>query len=135
MRYYKCDLKTDFKKALGLFWKQFPERRADLAPGGKEPSEQILSSRHYRDNLVPRLDDDGNYMLDSKGRLVEDNAKVRDGNTPQGREKDVPVKLVEKHPWRAINYKWVLSEHKLAAQKIMEDDEMGLGGSKFSCVL
>lgn len=118
-----------------LFKQQFPHE--------KRESNQCLTSRFYRDNDLPAIDENWQFICEgmersghsAAGRKVQRQpAKVRDRASSQ--HKDAPHKLVEKHPLRALSYPWVAAEHKERAQRILEvdrrDEMMGCLSSKLS---
>lgn len=111
-RYMKVDCEMSFKDVMPLFQKRFPDVLRE--------STQCFSSRYYRDNVVPQLDKNGCLMFDEKGKLLVEEAQVRDRNTPEGKAKSVPFTLVDKWPHRAVTYDWVSKEHKAIARLILD---------------
>lgn len=116
-----------------LFFEQFPKRY------DPDATEQILSSRYYRDNSRPELDDKGNWSVDEKGNLKLLSDKVRDRSTAEGKDLDVPASLVDRAPWRVVSGKYdhwkspILEGDKERARKILEgDDPSDTHGSKSS---
>ena len=61
-----------------------------------------MSSRLYRDNVIPILGLNGRPQWDEKGGLVSEPAKVRDRVTEEGKRKGVPYRLVDTYPWRVV---------------------------------
>ncbi|KAG9246784.1 hypothetical protein BJ878DRAFT_416179 [Calycina marina] len=128
-RYMKEDCNLSFAEIQILFQSRFTDVFRD--------SNQCFSSRVYRDNVVPQLDDNGkslsgNLLFDSKGKLLLTEAKVRDRTTPEGKEKCIPYTLVDKWPHRAIKYDWVSEEHKHIARLILQGvDPSDREGSRY----
>lgn len=119
IRYMKEDCNVGWKHHSSKFALQFPDVR---------DSNQGFSSRYYRDNTVPRPDEDWNPVIGEDGKAEWITASVRSRSTPEGRALDIPYTLIEKHPNRALQYSWVSDEHKAEARRI----ELGLAskGSK-----
>ncbi|QSZ30045.1 hypothetical protein DSL72_004563 [Monilinia vaccinii-corymbosi] len=118
IRYYKEDLNKHWPEVLACFRGYFRESQRD--------SEQSLSSRNYRDNYLKMYDSDGKLMRDDNGKIRTISAKVRRRGTPGGREEALPYTLVQKHPERAMRYRWVLEQHKIEARRLaaeMSDQE------------
>jgi len=111
-RYMKLDCEMSFHEVKILFGKRFPEVSRE--------SNQCFSSRYYRDNVIPQLDENGRLMFDDKGKLQLEAVGVRGRNTPEGRAKCVPFTLIDRSPWRAITYDWVSKEHKAIARLILD---------------
>ena len=121
--------KTDM---MPLFFEQFPDRY------DPDATEQILSSRYYRDNRRPLLDKDGKWYVDEKG-LALTSDKVRDRSTAEGKELDVPAMLVERAPWRVVSGKYdhwkspISEADKERAREILKgNDSNDPEGSKFA---
>ncbi|KUJ19513.1 uncharacterized protein LY89DRAFT_780438 [Mollisia scopiformis] len=112
-RYCKVDMKAGWHAIEHNFKIMFPNEREDCTPGG-------LSSRYYRDNFIPRLDLHGNVIYKDGKPLMMD-MKVR--GKDMGECKGCPWTFVERHPWWALKYDWVLQEHKIEAAKIIADIE------------
>jgi len=98
MRYQKEDLSLSWKDIHLLFLTTFPPN--DNSP--PRESDQCMSSRLYRDNVIPILGVNGGPQWDEKGSLVSEPAKVRDRTTEEGKRKGVPYRLVDKYPWRVV---------------------------------
>ncbi|KAI1006417.1 hypothetical protein K3495_g1809 [Podosphaera aphanis] len=81
-------------------------------------SEAALASRSYRDNHV-YAHTDWKLDLNERGAPIRVPARVRNRST--GEDRDYPFKLVEKHPFWAVKYTWVLPEHKARAQEILDE--------------
>lgn len=111
IRYSKVDL--------GLSYKAMGKRFAMLWPG-ESKTEHCFSARFYRDNYVPRIGADGQVVRDDKGEAIMEPAKMRDHKTAAGKERCVPYSLVERYPWRALEYPWVSRKSKVLAQEIMD---------------
>jgi len=111
------------KEDCGFPWKALPAKFAVQFPDadgfGIRDSDQCFSSRGYRDNRRPDLDDDWNLKLGEDGKVVWILAKVRERSTPEGRERQFPYTLVEQRPELAIKYSWVSREHKEMARRIL----------------
>lgn len=108
IRYQREDCGESWQNMLVLWNQQF---------GTKRLTVQCLSSRYYRDNKIPALDECGKPILDRNGKAVMIPAKVRDRNTAEG--KDIPFTFVEKHPYWALRYDWVSPAHKEKARNIL----------------
>lgn len=132
IRYHRVDRGLTFKQdMLPLFFEQFPERFEPNA------TEQILSSRYYRDNDRPWLDENGNWGVDQKGALKTVKTKVRDATTAEGKELDFPRSLVDKWPARLLCERYrhwkspILEEDRDRARQILAgQDPNDLHGSK-----
>ena len=118
-----------------LFFEQFPERY------DPDATEQILSSRYYRDNNRPELDAKGNWGVDDRGNLKMLSDKVRDRFTAKGKALDVPASLVDRAPWRVACAKYdhwkslILEKDKERARGILEgNDPNDTYGSKSTAV-
>jgi hypothetical protein len=123
MRYMRVDCDHSYASMVPLFTATWPD---------EQKSGHCFSARLYRDNTIPKVDEHNRPMFDSKGKLLLDSAKVRDRDTPQGREKCVPFSLVDRYPWRAVRYPWVAEQHKETARLIMQGiDPTDPTGSKF----
>lgn len=123
IRYHKVDKNMQFKiDMLPLFFKQFPDRY------DPDATEQILSSRYYRDNRRPLLDEEGNWYVKNKS-LALTSDKVRDRVTAEGKELDVPASLVERAPWRVVSGKYdhwkspISEADKEKARQILKGDD------------
>lgn len=112
-----------FHDDLGNAWKSLPIKFQQQFATETRDSDQCFSSRYYRDNQVPDHDN-WEPILGSDGRPRLMAAKVRQRQTPEGRALDIPYKLVEKHPERAITYSWVGRDHKETAREILRTDEL-----------
>jgi hypothetical protein len=120
----KEDCKHAWKDLPSLFALQFP----DIHGYESRTSDQCFSSRAYRDNRRPLIDEDWNPILDENGRVTWVDAPVRERSTAEGMELDYPFTLVELHPERAIQYDWVSWEYKATARRILASPS--LKGSK-----
>jgi hypothetical protein len=134
IRYHRVDRGMAFKSdMMPLFFEQFPERYDANA------TEQMLSSRYYRDNSRPFLDAGGNRVLDSKGNLKVVSARVRDRGTAEGKELDFPSSLVDKWPARLLCEKYRLwkspirEEDRERARQILAGNDVNdpLGSKSF----
>jgi len=120
IRYHRVDRGLPWEaELLPRFFDQFPERYHPKA------TVQTLTSRYYRDNTVPELDEKGNWQVDEKGHLKLQSAKVRGRSTVVG--KDIPRTLVDKWPARLLTYdKWkcpVLEKDKERARRILAGND------------
>ncbi|KAF8857154.1 hypothetical protein BDZ45DRAFT_674953 [Acephala macrosclerotiorum] len=113
MRYQKIDANVKWPAIEAEFPIKFNQDRT-VTQGG-------LSSRYYRDNVMPRIDKDGKIMYDSSGKALGLDMKVRSKDV--GDCKGAPWTFVERHPWMALEYEWVSVEHKKIAAKIVADIE------------
>ena len=132
IRYHKVDRCMEYKTMLPLFQAEFPDRYDPLATG------QTLSSRTYRDNDRPWLDENGMWALDEKGRLKMVQSKVRYRNTTEGKELAFPYTLVDKWPALVLEYQWkspILEEDKEKARQILAgNDPSDPQGSKLTSI-
>ncbi|KAG0650572.1 hypothetical protein D0Z07_3209 [Hyphodiscus hymeniophilus] len=124
IRYHRVDRGLSFKQQmLPLFFDQFPNRYEPNA------TEQTLSSRYYRDNDRPWLDENNNWDVDEKGALKTVKAKVRDATTAEGRDLDFPMSLVDKWPARLLCEKYrhwkspILEEDRERAEQILAGND------------
>lgn len=120
----KEDCKHAWKALPTLFAFQFPDEQGF----DTRISDQCFSSRGYRDNRRPLVNEKWNLMFDEDGKVVMIDAKVRERSTAEGMALDYPFTLVELHPRLAIQYSWVSDEHKAMARKILMSPS--LEGSK-----
>jgi hypothetical protein len=111
------------KEDCGFPWKALPAKFAAQFPDADgfdvRTSDQCFSSRGYRDNRRPDIDDDWMPRLGEDGKVVWILAKVRERSTPEGRERQFPYTLVEQRPELAIKFSWVSGEHKEMARRIL----------------
>lgn len=137
MRYFKVDRGMKFNDMLPLFWEQFPERWDPFS--SPEATGQMLSSRYYRDNDRPDVDDEGKCGFDDKGKLRLIKAPVRQQTTDEGKELSFPMTMVDKWPARLLEYDWklgILEEHKERAVQILAgNDKSDPQGSKLTVTL
>jgi hypothetical protein len=110
----KDDCMESWREMLVLWRIQFPNDQRE--------SDQCLSSRYYRDNKAPQVNQDGNPIVRPNNKAVMFSAKVRNRTTPQGKAMDVPFKFVEKHPEAALTYAWVSEDNKKIARKIISGE-------------
>jgi len=120
IRYHRVDRGLPWEaELLPRFFDQFPERYHPKA------TVQTLTSRYYRDNTVPELDENGKWQIDEKGHLKLQSAKVRSRSTVVG--KDIPRGLVDKWPARLLTYtNWkcpVLEKDRERARKILSGND------------
>jgi hypothetical protein len=110
LRYHKEDLANVWLAVHSMFYQRFPDsERLSIA---------CLTSRYYRDNRVPKVDANGELVLDKNGNPIMIKAKIRDRATPEG--KSIPYLFIEKHPEFALKYDWVRPEDKAVALKILQ---------------
>lgn len=127
VRYTKVDLSLSYDSMAKPFALVWP---------GESKTGHCFSARFYRDNWIPRVDVNNNPVYDEKGAIIMDSAKMRDIKSEEGKEKGVPYSLVERYPWRALEYPWVDEEHKEIARAIMRgQDPIDPTGSKYSPVV
>lgn len=79
-----------------------------------------LSSRYYRDNKVPKLDEQGELAVDNNRKVIMIPCKVR-GRDTEGKE--IPYMFVDRYPDQALLYDWVKLEDKEKARQILQDFE------------
>ncbi|KAH8653052.1 hypothetical protein BGZ60DRAFT_533248 [Tricladium varicosporioides] len=125
IRYMKEDCGKAWKDFPRLYFIQFLEPLGITELPNDRNTAQCFSSRYYRDNDRPAIDENGNYMIGSNGRVQLVPAKVRDRTTPEGKAQDIPYTLVEKHPERALMYSWVQEVHKEEARAILRGERPG----------
>jgi hypothetical protein len=124
MRYNKIDLGASYRSMEDLFQEVWPN---ELKAG------HCFSAKLYRSNNIPRVDEWNNPLYDKQEKLILDPAKMRDADTEEGKLKCVPYSLVDKYPWRAVDYKWVKEEQKKVARLILRGiDPTDPTGSKSS---
>jgi hypothetical protein len=137
MRYFAVDRDFKYNDLLPLFWEQFPERWDPVT--SPRATGQMISSRLYRDNDRPELDENNKWGFDDKGKLKMVKAKVREQTTAEGKDLSFPYTLVEKWPARLLEYEWkmpILEEHKEMARRILRgDDPNDPQGSKLISIL
>jgi hypothetical protein len=130
MRYHKEDCgKMSWPDILTLFIQRFPEYQNLECP----LTVPCLSSRYYRDNKVPMLDEQGKLVLDSNDRFIMVPWKIRQRNTADG--KCIPYLFVDMHPELASIYDWVKPEDKARAERILQslDEEVEELGISSMC--
>jgi hypothetical protein len=129
IRYHAEDRDMSFKaEMMPLFWADFPDRHDPYV------TEQTLSARHYRANMIPKLDERGEPII-VNGRVLMVSYKIRDRNTEWGKKADIPTGLVDAYPWRLVTYThWkspVLEKDMERAKQILAgNDPSDLRGSK-----
>jgi hypothetical protein len=111
IRYHKIDLGISYNAMAPLYDRIWPE---------EHKSGHCFSARLYRDNFIPRIDRFNNPVYDDKGKVVFDKAKMRDKNEPEGLQKCVPYSMVDRYPWRAVEYAWVRDQERQLARLIMQ---------------
>ncbi|TAQ83402.1 hypothetical protein B7494_g8269 [Chlorociboria aeruginascens] len=125
IRYMKDDCGYCWDKVLTAFQRQFHAQRAHKT---QRDSNQCLSSRYYRDNRFPELDEDGEQRLSPDGRPLWIPAKVRSRTTPEGKIENLPYRLVDKHPERALRYPWVTEDFKEIAKMNLDRKKASTSG-------
>jgi hypothetical protein len=110
MRYHREDLVLIWPQVHALFYATFPDTERLSVP--------CITSRYYRDNVVPKLDASGDAVRDKNGKVVMIKAKVRDRVTAEGKTK--PYRFVDKHPEFALVYDWVKPKDKARALRILQ---------------
>ena len=111
IRYHKEDLAMPYKLMGEPFARLWP---------GEFKTEHCFSARLYRNNEVPRVDADFRPVYDDNGEPIMESAKMREMKSPAGKARGIPFSLVERFPWRAVEYAWVSDESKAVARAIME---------------
>jgi len=127
MSYMKEDCNAKYETIVENWWKTWPGSRSRI-------SHQSISSRLYRDNLMPLFDELGSIIRDSNGKIIMASCKVRERST-KPEHKEFPFTFVEKLPHRALdpNLKFKVSEeHKQLARNIIKKDEANPNSSKSS---
>ena len=114
IRYFKVDLSISYDSMDKPFAVQWP---------GESKTGHCFSARLYRDNWMPRVDAANNPMYDEKGKVKMDAAKMREMKTQEGKEKCIPYSLVDRYPWRAVEYQWIREEDKERARAILSGDD------------
>jgi hypothetical protein len=117
VRYHREDCQKAWPEVHALFVRQFRDT--------ERLTESCLSSRYYRANTVPQVNENGDPVLDATGKVVMIPAKVRDRATAEGKNK--PFRFVEKHPEFALVYDWVRDEDKAKAMGILQGLEQRTG--------
>lgn len=91
------------KEDLGLQYKRIGELFTTVFHTRDESTGQLVSSRHYRANVIPLLTTDFQLIfIENNQKVVVVPAKVRDRNRPEN--KDIPTKLVDRLPQKALEY-------------------------------
>lgn len=103
---------------LHLIWPQTHARFFQIWPGEKRDSVPCITSRYYRSNLLPKLNNNGTPMLDQNGKFIMFPAKVRERAKDEG--KDTPFLFVDLYPEWALVYNWVIPEHKDKAMRVLQ---------------
>jgi len=111
MRYHRQDL--------GLLWPQVHALFYEKFPGSVRESVACITSRYYRSNLLPKLGENGEPMLDRNGKFVMEAAKVRGRATEEGKHK--PFLFVDVHPEWALVYDWVTADDKRKAMRVLQE--------------
>lgn len=114
IRYFKVDLSISYDSMDKPFAVQWP---------GESKTGHCFSARLYRDNWMPCVDAANNPMYDEKGRVKMEAAKMREMKTQEGKEKCIPYSLVDRYPWRAVEYQWITVEDKERARAILSGDD------------
>jgi hypothetical protein len=108
IRYFKVDLSLSYNAMDKPFAEQWP---------GESKTGQCFSTRLYRDNWIPRIDAVNNPIYDEKGIVKIEPIKIQEGN-----EMCIPYSLVDRYPWRAVEYSWVREKDKERAREILSSD-------------
>ena len=114
IRYFKVDLSISYDSMDKPFAVQWP---------GESKTGHCFSARLYRDNWMPCVDAANNPMYDEKGKIKMEAAKMREMKTQEGKEKCIPYSLVDRYPWRAVEYQWIREEDKERARAILSGDD------------
>lgn len=101
-----------------MMWEETHARFFQKWPGAKRDSVPCITSRYYRSNLLPKLNNNGKPMLEQNGKFVMCPAKVRERATDEG--KDTPFLFVDLYPEWALEYDWVIPEHKDKAMRVLQ---------------
>ncbi|PVH80077.1 hypothetical protein DL98DRAFT_572176 [Cadophora sp. DSE1049] len=91
-------------------------------PGDYREPKQAFSSRLYRENIYATLDDNGELARDRDGKPEIIPIGKRQRHNPKYR--DFPFKLWEHSPEWALYWDWVLPEHKVMAQRILDGRDL-----------
>ncbi|EKD21294.1 hypothetical protein MBM_00407 [Drepanopeziza brunnea f. sp. 'multigermtubi' MB_m1] len=122
LRYHRIDCDMHYHQMYAMWLRQFPQLEDRRGDG------QQFSSRLYRDHRVPVMDDEGCPVYDAEGKPEYIYCKIRDKKDAE--HKDIPFKLVEKHPEWAIYWDWVSPAHKAMAQKILDGKDLDFAQTK-----
>lgn len=129
-RCMKVDCDRKFEEMTLMWAKQFPGERGGGGGGGEEKiSHQSLSSRTYRDNVIPLFNLRELIIRDRNGRIVMQPCKIRkDSSTPA----EVMHSLAGRHPDMALHYDWVPEHVKATARAIIAEDEADPESSQYT---
>jgi hypothetical protein len=106
-------LKHGWGKIHKNFYAKFPDAREHC------DSSAGLSSRFYRSNRVPNLDENSQPVVDANRHFVTMEAPVRDRE-----EGHWPSRLVDLHPESVLAYGWVTEKSKKANEILQILDGM-----------
>jgi hypothetical protein len=109
IRYQREDLSHGWEEIKENFYVKFPDVQR------RRNSAAAFSSRFYRGNRVPKLDENSQPVIDTNGNFVMMQANVKD--RVKG---DWPSRLVDLHPELVLSYGWVTEEGKKEANEILE---------------
>lgn len=116
LQYFHEDCGLSYSDMHPLWARQFPH------PDDARGDGQSFCSRSYRSHKVPKIDENGEPIIDEDGKPTWKPCKVRERKTNV--HDDVPFKLVERHPEWALYWPWVSQEHKAIAQKILDGKDL-----------
>lgn len=118
IRYMREDCYLSFGNIASLFNMNWPDEQIS-----SEDIKKWLSLG----NRIPAVDQHNEPQFNSKHSLILRNLKKSDY------AKGVPISLVDRCPWRAIWYPWVIEEHKNRAKGIVQGtDTTDPTGGEFS---
>ena len=110
IRYHREDCELDWDTITPLFQAKFP---------GAKDGSQGLSTRYYRDNVLPQVDAQDQVVQDKNGKVLYTQSKVRKKQLTDG----VPYLLTERKPKSALKYTWVSAKHKEIARMALDENQ------------
>ncbi|KFX96507.1 hypothetical protein V490_03310 [Pseudogymnoascus sp. VKM F-3557] len=121
IQYHRDDKTRRWQAIADSFGKQFHKIYIQL---GNTPNRRkgALECRYYRAQMYPKMDDEGNIVLDQNDQVAMVNIRVRDRNShPHSSILENYFKLVTRCPEKVLTYSWTDEADKEKARAIIAD--------------
>ncbi|KFY22401.1 hypothetical protein V493_06639 [Pseudogymnoascus sp. VKM F-4281 (FW-2241)] len=121
IQYHREDKQMQWQAIVEPFKRQFPRVVfQESQSSGPKRNKGALECRYYRAQLYPKLDDEGNFILDQNGEEEMVNIRVRDRRNHHHKSVlENYIKLVTRCPERVVTYSWTDEEDKEKARRII----------------